>query len=105
MGCPKLHIETAPTLSLACSKKGQKPLKKTGSYYPFGLKQKGYNNVIQGGNDLAQQWKFGGKEFNQELDLNWYDVTARNYDPALGRWMNIDPLAETSRRYSPYAFP
>jgi len=74
------------------------------NYYPFGLKQKGYNNVINGGNDLAQNWKFGGKEYNQELDLNWYDVSARNYDPALGRWMNIDPLAELMTRHSPYNY-
>jgi len=26
--------------------------------------------------------------------MNMYDFGARNYDPALGRWMNIDPLAE-----------
>ncbi|MEL6811879.1 MAG: DUF6443 domain-containing protein, partial [Bacteroidota bacterium] len=44
------------------------------NYYPFGLKQKGYNNTVSGGNDLAQQWKFGGKEYNEELGLKWYDV-------------------------------
>ncbi len=74
------------------------------NYYPFGLKHKGYNYVQQGGNDLAQNWKFNGMEQNQELGLEWYDYGARNYDAALGRWMNIDPLAETSRRFSTYTY-
>ncbi|MFD2916842.1 DUF6443 domain-containing protein [Psychroserpens luteus] len=71
------------------------------NYYPFGLKHKGYNNVING---TDHKYGFGGKEEQDELGLGWMDVTARNYDPALGRWMNIDPLAEDMRRHSPYNF-
>ena len=54
--------------------------------------------------NLALKYKFGGKEYQDELGLDWYDITARNYDPALGRWMNIDPLAEKMRRHSPYNY-
>jgi RHS repeat-associated protein len=36
--------------------------------------------------------------------LNLYDYGARNYDPALGRWMNIDPLSESFLSHGPYSF-
>ncbi|NCQ13219.1 MAG: hypothetical protein GW810_00240, partial [Flavobacteriales bacterium] len=71
------------------------------NYYPFGLKHKGYNNV-QNGRD--HKFGFGNKEEQDELGLSWIDITARNYDPALGRWMNVDPLAEQMRRHSPYNY-
>ena len=73
------------------------------NYYPFGLKHKGYNTNITSTN-IALKRKFGVKEYQDELGLDWYDITARNYDPALGRWMNIDPLAEQMRRHSPYNY-
>jgi len=74
-------------------------------YYPFGLKHKGYNsNVSSSGNSVAQKIKFGGFEYQEELNLNWYDMSARNYDPALGRWMNLDPLAEKYFDISPYIY-
>jgi len=76
-------------------------IKKESNYYPFGLKHKGYNNQIQG---RSHNYGFNGKEENDELGLQWLDFSARNYDAALGRWMNIDPLAEQMRRHSPYNY-
>lgn len=52
----------------------------------------------------ALKYKFGGMEYDDTFDINTYYFGARNYDPALGRWMNIDPLAEMMRRHSPYNY-
>ena len=97
MGCLKLHIGSEPKLSLAYLKKGQKPQKKTLDYYPFGLKQKGYNNTSTGnGNDLAQAFKYNGVELNESLGLNLYEMFFRSYDPAIGRFNGIDPVVHFS---------
>lgn len=70
------------------------------NYYPFGLKHKGYNDYAAN----ANKYKYNGKELQDELGLNFYDFGARNYDPALGRWMNMDALAEVYVGISPYAY-
>ncbi|SHJ67770.1 RHS repeat domain-containing protein, partial [Aquimarina spongiae] len=61
------------------------------NYYPFGLTHKGYNEVLRGRNHV---YGFTNKEEQDEIGLGWIDITARNYNPELGRWMNLDPLAE-----------
>jgi len=69
-------------------------------YSPFG------NNLVgiekQGSPDHKLQ--YNGKEKYSELGLNWIDYGARNYDPQLGRWHSVDPLAENGRRWSPYTY-
>ncbi len=73
------------------------------NYYPYGLKMRGFNELNSAlGNSVAERWKFGGKEF--DFDLNTYDFGARNYDPVLGRWMNIDPLAEVFFELTPFRY-
>ncbi len=71
------------------------------NYYPFGLQHKGYNNVVNG---TEHKYKYQNKEIQEELGLNWYDFGARNFDQALGRWMNPDALAEDYSSYSPYNY-
>ena len=50
------------------------------------------------------RYAFNAKEHQPELGLNWHDYHARNYDAALGRWMNVDPLVEEMPSHSPYNY-
>ena len=76
-------------------------------YYhnPFGLTQKGYNNLTTSlGSAGAKKYQYNGKELQDELGLNLYDYGARFYDPALGRFTTIDPLAKKYVFQSPYVY-
>jgi len=67
-------------------------------YYPFGLP---WGECENSG---IQPYKYNGKEFIEMHGYDAYDYGARNYDPAIGRWETIDPLAEKYYSVSPYSF-
>ncbi|WP_374461047.1 DUF6443 domain-containing protein [Chryseobacterium taeanense] len=70
----------------------------TNNYYAFGMNHIGGTKSVLGG---YQNYKYNGKEIQES---GMYDYGARMYMPDLGRWGVIDPLAEKSRRFSPYAY-
>ena len=98
-------------------------------YYPFGLKHTGYNSdvmlyvlevapLLKGQPELftrklkpkqsvdlpGNNYKYNGKEYQDELSLNLYDYGNRNYDPAIGRFMNMDRFAEKYYKKTPYQY-
>lgn len=65
-------------------------------YYPFGM--------VHSTAPATNLYLYNGKEAQKEMNGRWYDYGARFYDPTLGRWHSVDPLAEKFRRMSPYNY-
>src|SRR5690606_18900140 len=75
------------------------------NYYPFGLQHKGYNEIANScRSEEAEQYKYNGKEYEDNFGLNMYEYGARNYDPAVGRFFNIDRLTEKFSNMTPYQY-
>jgi len=70
-------------------------------YYPFGMAFTSNTNPTT---PVVDNFKYNNKELSTEFGLNWYDYQARQYDPAIGRWNSIDPMAEKYNNWSPYNY-
>lgn len=70
------------------------------NYYPFGLTFNSYSRE----NSTPNKFKFQGQEHIDDLGLGWDSFKWRNHQPDIGRFFNVDPLAEKYLYNSPYAF-
>ncbi|MBT0813143.1 RHS repeat-associated core domain-containing protein [Litoribacter ruber] len=71
-------------------------------YYPFGLAMEGRGNQ----DTTVYRYGFNGMERDDEWkgEGRSYDFGARIYDPKVGRWLSVDPLADKYPSISPFAF-
>jgi len=72
------------------------------AYYPFGMKMNGL--CYETGTDYRNKYLYNGKELQDDFGLDWYDYGARFYDPQIGRWHSVDPLAEKYPGLSPFIY-
>ena len=56
------------------------------------------------GNPENKKNKFQNQELNNDLGVNYYEFRYRNHDYQIGRFIQIDPLAEDYEYNSTYAF-
>ena len=76
------------------------PIVQVDDYYPFGLTFNSYRRE----SSILNQFLYNGKEYQDELDVEWIDYGTRMYDPQIGRWHVMDPLSEKARRWTPYRY-
>jgi hypothetical protein len=77
------------------------PVVQMEDFYPFGLKFNSYARENAEPNTLKL---FQGQEHIDDLGLNWDAFKWRNHQPDIGRFFNIDPLADKYVYNSTYAF-
>ncbi len=71
---------------------GTSEIRREQNYYPFGMEHKGYNNGMYGVKNNLKTYQ--DQEFTEDLGLNTHEWKYRISDPAIGRFWQIDPLAE-----------
>jgi RHS repeat-associated protein len=77
-------------------------LKEEQHYYPHGLPMAAQGSTAV--DYLVNRHKYQSNEYKTELGLNWMDFQNRQYDPQIGRFLSVDPLADDGQEeWSPYA--
>ncbi len=77
------------------------PVIQSDDYYPFGLTFNSYKRE----NSTENKFLFNkGSELQTDLNLGIYSTPFRMYDPAIGRFLQIDPLKDFFPGISPFNF-
>jgi len=59
---------------------------------------------LSGSRAGRQDYLYNGKEWNEDLGLDWYDYGFRYYDATIGRFTGVDPIADRFAWVSVYNY-
>ncbi|MEO1262602.1 MAG: polymorphic toxin type 47 domain-containing protein [Bacteroidota bacterium] len=74
-------------------------------HYPFGMRMQGkYFRELRHWPGKWNAYQYNGKEFYSDIGFDWMPYGARFYDPAVGRFTGVDPLAGEMPAWSIYSY-
>ncbi|RLJ30672.1 RHS repeat-associated protein [Chryseobacterium sp. 7] len=80
---------------------GNLQIDRTTNYYPFGLEFGGDLNL---NGTISPNYKYSSQGQEKQIETGWSSYRWRNYDAAMGRFFNVDPLSEKYAYQSHYNF-
>jgi len=97
----KDHLGNVRVVFVENGSSGNAYITQENHYYPFGME---FNGNWAKNQSVKNDYLYNGKELNTEIGLNWSDYGARFYDPVVGRWNGVDPLANAMPSWSAYSY-
>ncbi|CAD0225799.1 DUF6443 domain-containing protein [Chryseobacterium sp. JV274] len=80
---------------------GNAKIDRTTNYYPFGLE---FGGELSTANSISPNYKYSSQGQEKQTETGWSSYRWRNYDAAMGRFFNVDPLSEKYAYQSHYNF-
>jgi RHS repeat-associated protein len=103
----KDHLGNSRITFMGTDLGGAVDIVQTTNYYPFGLVMS-QNNESYSPDYRKNMYLYNSKELQDDKmtseALNWYDYGARFYDPQIGRFTCLDPIADKFNWVSPYNY-
>jgi RHS repeat-associated protein len=93
-----------------CVQHKQGPLLEENHYYPFGLTMAGISDMAIKTNYAENKFRYNegtelqNKEFSDGTGWEMYETSLRGYDPQIGRFAQMDPLAAATDFMNPYQY-
>ncbi|KAB1231474.1 RHS repeat-associated core domain-containing protein [Chryseobacterium viscerum] len=80
---------------------GNLKIDRTTHYYPFGLE---FGDYLGTSLSISPNYKYSSQGQEKQTETGWSSYKWRNYDAAMGRFFNVDPLSEKYTYQSHYNF-